>query len=96
MRQRFTLGLCLFLGAFLVHSPAYSQQSDKAIRQAIIQESIANYSGNCPCPYNSASNGSSCGKRSAYSRVGGESPLCYDNDVTDEMVREYKQQHNIH
>jgi len=48
---------------------------------AFIQQSINNYSGNCPCPYNRASNGSRCGKRSAYSRPGGYSPLCYSSDV---------------
>jgi len=48
------------------------------------------YPGNCPCPYNRASNGSRCGGRSAYSRAGGYSPLCYDRDVTDDMVRRYR------
>ena len=37
---------------------------DQQIIQNIISESIANYSGNCPCPYNRAANGSSCGRRS--------------------------------
>jgi len=31
--------------------------SDDAIAQVLIDRSIASYSGNCPCPYNSASNG---------------------------------------
>lgn len=41
--------------------------STEKIKQAIIQESIESYSGNCPCPYNSARNGSRCGGRSAWS-----------------------------
>lgn len=64
--------------------------SDADIRQALIAESIRGYSGNCPCPYNLASNGSSCGGRSAWSRPGGEAPLCYEQDVTAAMVERYQ------
>jgi hypothetical protein len=64
--------------------------SDAQIRQILIDESIAAYSGNCPCPYNRDSRGRSCGRRSAYSREGGESPLCYAKDVTAEMVKAYR------
>jgi hypothetical protein len=63
-------------------SPAAARQSDAQVRQEIIRESIAAYSGNCPCPYNVASNGSRCGGRSAYSRPGGESPKCFPSDVS--------------
>ncbi|MCJ8323301.1 MAG: SH3 domain-containing protein [Rhizobiales bacterium] len=35
------------------------------------------YYGTCDCPYDRASNGSRCGGRSAYSRPGGRSPICY-------------------
>lgn len=71
--------------------PAYAK-SDQEIRKTLIQQSIAAYPGNCPCPYNSASNGSRCGKRSAYNRAGGYSPLCYEDDITDAMVEAYKHQ----
>lgn len=64
--------------------------SDAQVRQVLIRQSIASYPGNCPCPYNSASNGSSCGKRSAWSRGGGYSPLCYADDVTKEMIATYR------
>jgi len=65
-------------------------QSDEAIKKEIIQQSIQAYSGNCPCTYNTARNGSRCGKRSAYNRVGGAAPLCYPEDVSDRMVKEFK------
>jgi hypothetical protein len=68
---------------------------DERIIQNIISESIANYSGNCPCPYNRASNGSSCGRRSAYSKPGGYAPVCYAQDVTPAMISSYKHQHGI-
>lgn len=71
-----------------------SSSSDDVIKRAIIAESIGSYSGNCPCPYNRARNGSQCGKRSAYSRPGGAAPLCYPSDVTNEMVRAYRQRHS--
>ena len=47
----------------------------------LIEESIRNYKGRCPCPYSIAKDGSKCGKRSAYSRPGGATPLCYPRDI---------------
>jgi len=76
-------GLCVAFGA----EAKQSSQSVEAIKQKIIQQSIENYPGNCPCPYNT---GSRCGKRSAYNRAGGYAPLCYPEDVSDRMVKEYK------
>lgn len=68
---------------------------DEKIIQNIISESIANYAGNCPCPYNRTSNGSSCGRRSAYSKPGGYAPVCYARDVTPAMISTYKHKHGI-
>ncbi|MBA0167983.1 MULTISPECIES: hypothetical protein [Pectobacterium] len=64
--------------------------SDEQIKERIIQESISSYFGHCPCPYNSARNGSKCGKRSAWSRAGGDSPLCYKDDVTRKMIDDWR------
>jgi len=64
--------------------------TDHQIKQKIIRESLAAYRGNCPCPYNTDRAGRSCGKRSAYSRPGGQQPLCYETDVTREMVEQYR------
>ena len=72
---------------------AASSLSDDEIRQILIDESIASYSGSCPCPDNRARNGSRCGARSAWSRPGGASPLCYGSDVTQEMIDQYRRQH---
>lgn len=85
------LFIILGLSFLALHAEAkQTQQSTEAIKQKIIQQSIQNYSGNCPCPYNQARNGSRCGKRSAYNRAGGAAPLCYVEDVTDQMVKKYK------
>ena len=60
------MGLCLAFGV----EAKQNSESTEAIKQKIIKQSIENYPGNCPCPYNSARNGSRCGKRSAYNRAG--------------------------
>lgn len=68
---------------------------DDRIRDIMIAESIASYEGNCPCPYNRDSAGNRCGGRSAYSRSGGASPLCYRSDISDEEVEAYRQSHDL-
>ncbi|PXA94397.1 hypothetical protein DMC47_20800 [Nostoc sp. 3335mG] len=65
--------------------------STAQIKQRLIKQSIASYPGNCPCPYNSARNGSRCGGRSAWNRGGGYAPLCFASDVTPAMVARYRQ-----
>ena len=84
--------ILLFIGLTLTFAADAKQstQSDEAIKKEIIQQSIQVYSGNCPCPYNTARNGNWCDKRSAYNRVGGAAPLCYPEDVSDRMVKEFK------
>ena len=67
-----------------------SPKTDAQIKRILINQSLAAYSGNCPCPYNTDRAGRSCGKRSAYSRPGGASPLCYASDVSEEMVEDYR------
>jgi hypothetical protein len=49
--------------------------------QRAIRQSIATYSGSCPCPYNVDRAGRRCGARSAHSKPGGAAPLCYAADV---------------
>ncbi|WP_409160823.1 hypothetical protein [Pectobacterium sp. B2J-2] len=62
--------------------------SDEQIKERIIQESISSYFAHCP--YNSARNGRKCGKRSAWSRVGGYSPICYKDEVTRKMIDDWR------
>ncbi len=67
--------------------------SDAQVRQAIIQQSVAAYHATgkpCACPYDQMRNGTSCGSRSAYSKPGGASPLCFPGDVSDAMVRQWR------
>jgi hypothetical protein len=67
--------------------------TDDQVRERMIQESIASYPGPCACPYNHASNGSKCGKRSAWSKPGGYEPLCYPDDISKAMVDQYRAEH---
>lgn len=83
--------LILILSIFLSLSvSAKSNLSDDQVKQQMINQSIASYSGSCPCPYNTASNGSRCGRRSAYTKPAGYAPLCYDTDITSQMVKQYR------
>lgn len=78
--------------------PSYADAkplSDNEIREQIIRESISMYSGRCPCPYNTMSNGNRCGGRSAYSKPGVAEPLCYKSDISDVMVRSYRARRGI-
>ncbi len=64
--------------------------SDAAIVQRIIAESINGYAGSCPCPESRDRGGRRCGKRSAYSKPGGASPICYSSDVSREMIEAFR------
>jgi choline dehydrogenase-like flavoprotein len=66
------------------------QMTDEQIRQTLIQASIASYTGNCPCPYNTMRNGRRCSANSAYSKPGGAAPLCYPQDVSQAMVDAFR------
>lgn len=83
-----TLILLLFVSTFAYADN--SARSDEEIIQVIIYKSIATHRGNCACPYNRTTNGSKCGRRSAYSRPGGYQPMCYPRDVPREMIEEFR------
>lgn len=85
----FTIPL-IFTGTSSAKGPV----SEDHIKQQIISESIASYPGVCACPFNSTRNGSSCGGRSAWSRGGGYSPICYKKEVTKEMIKQWKESHS--
>lgn len=94
-----TVRLCLlsfFLMPLLLSNIATAKGtvSDAQVKQAIIDESIAAYPGTCACPFNSARNGIACGGRSAWSKAGGYSPICYKKEVTKEMVKQWRDSHS--
>ncbi|WP_082065623.1 SH3 domain-containing protein [Agrobacterium arsenijevicii] len=65
---------------------------DSVIIQRIIAESLASYPSSCACPYNTDRGGRRCGKRSAYSKPGGYSPVCFPQDVTSTMIEAFRRQ----
>ena len=73
-----------------LHPTPTLERGDAEIRLLLIEESRASYDGNCPCPEDRTVNGRRCGRLSAYVRKGGEAPLCYPADVTNDMVEEYR------
>lgn len=92
---RFTLAVALvfvIIPSTFAQTPS-AQMSDEEVRAQIVQESRANYSGSCPCPYNRDRAGRWCGGRSAYSRPGGASPMCYPSDVSDTQVQRWRVRH---
>lgn len=97
MKRTFASIICLILlsaSAAIADERQNTGPSDEEIAQILIQQSINTYSGRCPCPYNRASNGSRCGKRSAYSKPGGASPLCYPSDVSQAQIERYRKRLN--
>lgn len=92
--RRFSFILAGAIGLLLAAGNGRAEPlTDAQIRQRIISQSIANYPGSCACPYSLDRRGHRCGGRSAYSRPGGYSPLCYPADVSDEQVSEYRRTH---
>lgn len=81
----------VFLVLLSAFAHAGTQLTNQQIQQKIIQESVARYPGRCPCPFSTARNGSNCGGRSAYSKPGGYKPICYPSDVSEQMIKQYRQ-----
>jgi hypothetical protein len=83
--------LFALLAAFSAPVTAVAQSGqDAALRQAIVEESIVQYRGTCACPDSIMRNGRRCGANSAWSKGGGQRPLCSASDVTPQMLEAYK------
>lgn len=67
--------------------------TDAAIVALLIKASLAEYHSHapCACPYDHDRRGRSCGARSAWSRPGGYSPLCYPKDVSKAAIAAYRE-----
>jgi hypothetical protein len=88
----------LFAALAVLAVPAAAAElgvSDAEIRRMMIRDSVAAYPGPRPCPYNTMKNGRACGPRSAYSKPGGRSPLCYAEDISQKMADEYRAAHRL-
>ena len=94
---RHLLLLALYAVTVCWVAPVCAQQrlSDADVRKLMMQESLAGYRGTCPCPEFRAANGSKCGARSAYSKRGAAGLLCYSEDITEQMLNDYKRRHGM-
>ena len=95
--KNLTATICLTLAVLLGMTSHGNAQavSDEQVKELIIRQSIASYSGRCPCPYNIMRNARRCGGRSAYSRPGGKSPICYKRDIPKSAVERYRKRFGI-
>jgi hypothetical protein len=85
--------LVLALGTALGQTKAAktdAAKTDAEIKQDIIKDSIASYNGSCPCPYNKDRAGKSLRSKECVQQARWACPLCYDKDVTQKMVDEYR------
>lgn len=73
-----------------------AKATDAEIKDLLVQRSIAQYAGSCPCPFNADRAGRRCGARSAYSRPGGAAPFCYASDISPKMVAEFRTRYGRH
>lgn len=91
-RLRLAGAVAFILSVYAPH-PAQGRgegMPDDAVRRIIINDSIASYPSVCACPYSTIRNGRPCGSRSAYSRPGGRSPMCYAEQITREMIAQWR------
>jgi hypothetical protein len=68
--------------------PAAAQR-DEDIRRLIVDDSLARFSGYCPCPY-SYDRGEQCGEKSVYSRRTDPYLYCYPADVHWRDIQAYR------
>ena len=74
-------------------NPWYCSISDDDIVYMVMLESREGYAGFCLCPADFDARGNQCGKRSAYLRPTPYTALCYPEQVTQEMVDNYRERH---
>lgn len=86
LARRLIILLCLPL--ILVNCSSENSEHS-AVKKRMLLEHQAQYQGSCPCPQSFGKNRVRCGDDSVYTKNDGKSPLCYESDITDEMLAEY-------
>ena len=72
------------------------EMTDEEIKKLVVSGAIADFEGDCPCPYSKDIKGNECGQSSAYFNYhGGNKPICYPSDVNINQVNEYRKQYGI-
>lgn len=71
-----------------------NQKTDDEIRKIILKDYLTYHlakRGSCPCPDMRAKGDSRCGARSAWSRKENKDVLCYNTDVTKDMIADWRE-----
>ncbi len=75
-----------------------SKITDDEIKTEILRDYLTyhlRYRGSCPCPEFRSSDNKRCGKRSAWSRRANKTVLCYKDDVTQDMIDDWREQFSL-
>ncbi len=75
----------------LASAPVLAGPTDGEIRSELIRRFIASHPV-CACPYSTDVDGKYCGAKSAWAHPGAAVPACYVEDITLEMLDEYRSQ----
>jgi hypothetical protein len=89
LSARFAACLAVPLALWAGDALAQHWNEDEARRQ-IVQDSIARWNGECPCPYSYAWNGKQCADASAYMKRVPGSPYCYPQDVPPYEIYQWR------
>ena len=84
----------LLAAATLLGALPAAAQRDEDIRRLIVEDSLARFSGYCPCPY-SYDRGEQCAEKSVYSRRIDPYLYCYPADVHWRDVQAYRERMGI-
>ena len=90
------LALALLFLAGLTVGAYFIPPSDDTIRQLLVRQSVASYLSTgriCPCPYSLNRMGLRCLHQTDDGRPSGARSLCYPDDITDAMVRAWRDNH---
>ncbi|TCL06922.1 hypothetical protein [Sodalis ligni] len=71
-----------------------NKKTDDEIRKIILKDYLTYHvtkRGPCPCPDMRAKGDSRCGARSAWSRKENKDVLCYNTDVTKDMIADWRE-----
>lgn len=64
--------------------------ADDRLRDQLIARSIAGYSGQCPCPYNTRRGGAACGDRSSYAQGNRRGLYCFRKDIPAAVLAQHR------
>ncbi len=92
---RCVAALVLLQMAFAADDAIARRWDEDDVRRRIVEDSIARYGGDCPCPYSYAWNGKQCANDSAYMKRTADAPYCYSQDVPPSEVYRYRRERGL-